>query len=187
MPSLLDDGDQRTKLLLTGTKIVGFLLGAFGGFLTSTAPPDTDGLRIGLGASSLGLLCLLLFLSRARRRALGKWGRLGGLTAASGIVLAIGYRWTFDSLTYEIGGTRQLGGLYVQPDAREYGRKYGKSTSDLIADYGADNRQLVWSATSQSLAQLFLDVHYVLMVLSFGAAVFCSAEAALGPGKGAAK
>lgn len=173
-------------------KLVTFLFGMFGGFLTFIAPPEEANSRFAVGLSSCLVLIILLVISalikkRRTARSRKKWLLVAVGLSVVALVTALGYWWNLNRLTFayppESTKAEYVAGVALSADAQKYlADNPGKTISEMLADYGGlEYRELVWSPDSQRKARMILLINYIAFVMTLATAIFCLSEGLLAP------
>ena len=184
----------QSSVLEWAVKIVTFLFGMFGGFLTFIAPPEEANSRFAVGLGSCLVLIILLVISALiKKPRTAKPRKKWLVTAVSFSVLALAaaliYWWNVDRLTFafppESTKAEYVAGVSLTSDAQQYLQENpGKTISEIVADYGGlEGRELVWSPDSLRKARMILLINYVAFVTTLAAAIFCLSEGLLSPAR----
>jgi len=182
-------GDTK-ELLARAIQVVGFLLAAFGGFLTDIAPPGGWLTKFSVGLASFAALGVLLLISGMSRRAakskvVRRWLMAGAVLVAVAIGLGLAYVVNWDRLTFayppETRDSRFIAGTELTASAKDYReRRPTRTTSEMVADFGGPQYvERVWEESSLRMARWQLIIQYVAFVLSVIAMIFCFTEGVL--------
>jgi peptidoglycan/LPS O-acetylase OafA/YrhL len=184
---------KRGSVIEWGVKAVTFLFAMFGGFLTSIAPPEESNSRFAVGLASFLALVVLLIISALVRHPLTKKARLRWMVAACALFVlalaaALAYRWNLDRLTFpyppESTRAEYVAGTRLTPEAQKYVDEHpDKTISTVVADFGIENRELVWPPDALREARLLLLFNYVALVLAMAGAIFSLSESVLSKSK----
>jgi hypothetical protein len=173
-------------------KIVTFLFGMFGGFLTFIAPPEEANSRFAVGLSSCLVLVVLLLISALITKprtstSTKKWLAVAVFFFIVAVASSLTYWWNLNRLTFayppESTKAEYVGGTNMTPEAQKYhDDNPGKTISEIVADNGGlQSRELVWSPESIRRAKIILLINYVVFVMSLAAAIFSLSEGLLSP------
>jgi hypothetical protein len=174
-----------TKAILGfGFEVITFLLAGFSGFFEAIAPPEPQESRFAIGMSSFLALTLLLFiaaLARKSTRELKKWWILAFLCfAIVGFGSGFSYKQFLEQYTFSYPPENQsrntIGGTTMLPEAAEKMQNNHWSKGRLLAEYGPDNFDQIWSPESVVTAKRRLTYSYVAFVVGVAAALFCVIE-----------
>jgi hypothetical protein len=182
----------QSSVLEWAVKIVTFLFGMFGGFLTFIAPPEEANSRFAIGLASCLVLIILLVISALIKKprtakSTKKWLVIAVSFCVLTLAASLTYWWNFNRLTFafppESTKAEYVAGVSLTPDAQQYLQDNpGKTISEIVADYGGlESRELVWSPDSLRNARMILLINYIAFVMTLAAAVFCLSEGLLSP------
>lgn len=174
-------------------EVVVFVLGAFSGFLTEIAPPDETGTSFAVGIASLSMLVVLLvIMALAKNQPNDRWKKywLAAAVVWFLIFIAFAYKYNNDrgKLTFLFPPDEEEQHLYVGGgDDHLTGEAKGAknrqpalTSAQLVAGFGGlPRRTAVWPADAIESASKTLKIDYVIMVVCFGAAIFCLTEGIL--------
>jgi len=174
-------------ILVWAVEIVGFLFAAFGGFLTSVAPPSEIGAPFSVGIVSVVVLILLLAVSAIARQASAerhrkRWIAAGLVCLVVAFPAAFLYYNALEQHTY-----------WFPPNtpASRHIRASDQDLTDLARDYIARNptdscpaclelnlpSDQIWKPEAMRSARNGLLLLYAWMVVCIAAAIFCLIEA----------
>ena len=173
-----------------GLEFVAALGAAFSGFLFNIAPPDETGVKFAVGISSFLMLLGFLFVAALTQREPKPENRKYWYIAAAAatalfIVFAFGYRYNFERLTFlfppdDEGQVRYVNGTELTKEGQVQRDKSPNSNrAELLAKFGENRRQAVWTESSIDRANTILVINYVLVVLTVTLALLCLIEGIL--------
>jgi 4-amino-4-deoxy-L-arabinose transferase-like glycosyltransferase len=174
-----------TKAILGfGFELIAFLFAGFSGFFESIAPPDPQESRFAIGLASFLALAFLLFiaaLARKSTRELKKWWILAFLCF---VIVGFGSGFLYKQFSEEYSfsyppenqSRNTIGGVTMLPEAAEKMHSSRWSKGRLLAEYGPDNFDQIWSPESVITAKRRLTDSYVGFIVGVAAALFCVIE-----------
>jgi hypothetical protein len=177
---------MNNDLLIKGTKVVGVLFAAFGGFFVGIAPPQAADAKFAVGLSAfLALIVLFIISALCKKKYRSVWLITACVLSVVIMFAAYYYKSNYDALAFEYppGNTpvEHIAGTELTQDAREYKQKNPNlSSSQLLAKFGGlENKDEVWTEESISKARTKLIGSYVFLVLAIAGAVFALTEGVL--------
>lgn len=176
--------------IAAGVSAVSFLLGAFGGFLKTSAPPrhplhDTNS-SFAVGVASLLTLVVFLAIAAVVQRSMriqrrGPWFALSAVAVGVFILTAWLYNARLNVNQFPYPGESDVAytsGSVLTAQAETVMRSNPSlSKTHLVAGFGGiANSAQVWTEESIDRVHLLLSVLYIALVVSIGAALFAIAQ-----------